>query len=1410
MSGRYATWALAAAVLLSLSGTAGAQSISWSLVGGNATCTATGACACPTAPQMTCTGATCTLSGDVTCDTGTAGDITVGAGVTLAVTPWSSAATSQGQLNLHALHGTITVAAGAVIDANAAGYTGTAGAACGGGGTPACVCSATTTCQDGNGCGPGFGVGGQCVLDGAGGGGYGGFGGPGSRDNACTTIDAAGGDPYDPSPNTVTLGSGGGAAGSADRDNGGTGPSGGGAIQLFAQNIVLNGTIQAKGGNGAVVNNDAQGGGGGGGILLNASAALSCNSGNSLDVRGGNGAVIDDAGGAGGGGRVKIFSVVISGTCNFLTAAGASGCPGGSGTAAVVTNGLLASPVIVSPPTGSTVQPTPTVSGTLDASVCALGAPVVRLMVDGVYEGTTAAVNCTTNPGTWSFTIPAALAAGNHTIQGYAEISINSSVMQSPGGNTVTVTVPTSGVTRPTVKITSPVAGLYTNAALATITGTETLATAGHVNVSATDSAGNVTNFPQVTANAAGNWTVNSAYTPAAQGAVTLVATATNGAGSAQDTVVYIYDTGAPSLSVNATPTVGTTSFTFSGNYSDATSGIKPGTLTVQVCNSDCSTGCQTVTVTGGASSYSATASSSPPIPAVDGTYCAKATVQDLAGNTATATTTFSVDTTAPTVTINGGPTLDQSNGTVSGTEVDANPGPVTVTYCSDSCASLAGGPCPSGDIVAQVTSAPAGVNWTANPPAIGDGSYCVIASATDTAGNTGSTTATLTVDTSAPSVTVDPNIGASKTPTTVCIAASDANGIASVTATYSVDGASQGSLTVTQQACTQTNGQPGQYTVTVPAQTGDHSVTVTATATDGAGNSAQSTGGFESIDQGPVLVLTTPSDPTNAAAPILQGSATSPIAITNATLTIFSGSSCSGTPLATDDVTSSAAGFSAAPWPTTPVPAGTYCVELTATDALGNVSTTTLVLTVDPSVPDDHRDRLAGSVDGSAAHRHRHRLQRRRLGGRDLRARPDRRHVRHGRVQRHRDRERRHLQLPVAHRAGARRGMRAVLRERHRPGRFGPHGHRVRPLHPLQHGDLQQLADVGDGERRRLGRRERQRPGAEQREQRGRHHHQHRRQRQLHAQRRRHRERERERQRLVHRRGHRPRGRHVLCHRGCAVGLEHHRQRRHARDHRGHHHLDERQQRLDVDDHLQLDQRLGLHRHHRDHGHGDHGQLGQRIRFDRHQRVRQRIRIHRRQCIGQRIGLDQRLRQRIRIHRRQRVRQRLRFDQRLRQRIRIHRRQRVGQRLRFDQRLRQQLGLDWRQQLRQQLGFDGHQQLGQQLRLDRRQQQQLGLDRRQQLREQLGFDGCHRQRLERLHRRLGGRLERRRVGGRRQRHLGHERVQPGHPRGRRLQLRHRPGAGRHGDLRPRPRGTGGAPATSLNGGSRLRRIAPA
>jgi hypothetical protein len=192
---------------------------------------------------------------------------------------------------------------------------------------------APLTLNDGN--GPGGG--GMSNTAGAGGGSYGGFGGAGGYDMG--DIPGDGGPSYGlTSDISVLLGSSGGTTDNA------IGGNGGGAIQLSAEWITIDGNIEVNGLDGEGMIGRCGGGGSGGTILIlgeniniSSLSVLSANGGN-----GGSGASpANDGGGGGAGGRIKVFyknNGVLLGSSNTNGGAGgnfgsvAEGTGGGAGT----------------------------------------------------------------------------------------------------------------------------------------------------------------------------------------------------------------------------------------------------------------------------------------------------------------------------------------------------------------------------------------------------------------------------------------------------------------------------------------------------------------------------------------------------------------------------------------------------------------------------------------------------------------------------------------------------------------------------------------------------------------------------------------------------------------------------------------------------------------------------------------------------------------------------------------------------------------------------------------------------------------------------------------------------------------------------------------------------------------------
>jgi hypothetical protein len=109
-------------------------------------------------------------------------------------------------------------------------------------------------------------------------------------------------------------------------------------------------------------------------------------------------------------------------------------------------------------------------------------------------------------------------------------------------------------------------------------------------------------------------------------------------------------------------------------------------------------------------------------------------------------------------------------------------------------------------------------------PADLADGDYTVTASVTDAAGNAGSATDGLTVDGTAPIVTVSaPSLTNDRTPT--------------LSGTSDEPVGSTVSLSVGGQSFTTTVVTGGTFTVAVPAALADGDYTVTASVVDAAGN---------------------------------------------------------------------------------------------------------------------------------------------------------------------------------------------------------------------------------------------------------------------------------------------------------------------------------------------------------------------------------------------------------------------------------------------------------------------------------------------------------------------------------------------------------------------------------------------
>ncbi|WP_252719036.1 beta strand repeat-containing protein, partial [Acinetobacter oleivorans] len=487
-------------------------------------------------------------------------------------------------------------------------------------------------------------------------------------------------------------------------------------------------------------------------------------------------------------------------------------------------------------------------------------------------DGTTATVVAGTD-GSWSVPNPGDLTDGQ-TVTATAT---------DPAGNT---SLPGSGVV--SADITAPVVALddvLTNDSTPALTGTVNDPTATVVvTVDGTD-------YPAVN-NGDGTWTLADNTLPAlTDGPHTITVTATDPAGNAgTDTAVVTIDTTAPNAPVldpiNATdPVTGT---------------AEPGS-TVTVSFPD---GTTATVVAGTDGSWSV----ANPGDLTDG-QTVTATATDPAGNTSLpGSGVVSADITAPVVALDDVLTND-STPALTGTVND-----------------------PTATVVVTVdgTDYPAVNNgdgtWTLADntlPALTDGPHTITVTATDPAGNAGTDTAVVTIDTTAPNAPVlDP-----------------------INATDPVTGTAEPGSTVTVSfpdgtTATVVAGTDGSWSVPNPGDLTDGQ-TVTATATDPAGNTSLPGSGVVSADiTAPVVALDDVL--TNDSTPALTGTVNDPTATVVVTV---------------DGTDYPAVNNGDGTWTLADntLPAltdGPHTITVTATDPAGNAGTDTAVVTIDTTAP--------------------------------------------------------------------------------------------------------------------------------------------------------------------------------------------------------------------------------------------------------------------------------------------------------------------------------------------------------------------------------------------------------------------------------------------------------------------------
>ncbi|HCJ7369526.1 TPA: Ig-like domain-containing protein [Enterobacter hormaechei subsp. xiangfangensis] len=451
------------------------------------------------------------------------------------------------------------------------------------------------------------------------------------------------------------------------------------------------------------------------------------------------------------------------------------------------------------------------------------------------------------------------------------------------------------------------------------------------------------------TVDASGYWSVGvpaSVISALADGTVTLSATITDSAGnSSTQTHDVVVNTASVALTVN----------TLSGD--DVINAAEAGaSLVINGSSAQFASGTQ-VTITLNGKSYTATIQSDgawqTTVPAADvgaladgASYQVSASAQDSAGNSASATHTISVDTTAPVISVNtlsGDDVLNAAEAqqplTVHGSSSAEAGQTVTVTLGGKTYTALVG----------------SDGTWTLDVPAadlvaLSQGALTVTAVVNDKAGNSGQTTHTLTVDTVAPAVTIS------------TVADDDIVNNAEQLAGQTISGtttAEQGqtvTVSFNGHSYQATVGADGSWSVFVPGRDllglSDGDYTITATVSDKAGNPGSATHDVTLNGDVPTIVINTfaQDDIVNAAehgTPLIVSGTTDAPAGQTVTITL-NGKTYTATvqndgtwsyTVGSADVTALADG-------------GSYVINAQVSNAIGNSASDNHSVTVDLTAP--------------------------------------------------------------------------------------------------------------------------------------------------------------------------------------------------------------------------------------------------------------------------------------------------------------------------------------------------------------------------------------------------------------------------------------------------------------------------
>ena len=585
-------------------------------------------------------------------------------------------------------------------------------------------------------------------------------------------------------------------------------------------------------------------------------------------------------------------------------------------------------PIVTINALGDTSDTTPIISGT--ASDEPPGSTVILTVTDanGAVQTITAQVIA---DGSWTVEVPAALAEGSYSVDASISDSAGNEGTASASG-----TIDTSALT-----ITIDIIG-ETNDQTPQINGDTFNAQAGsQVEVQITDSAGAIITLTTVV-DENGLWSVTP---PAdlAESTISISATVTDiGGGTANAELDAVIDITPPTIQVNELETSNDTTPVISGN----TTGVVSGTvinLTVTDSQGVVRTFSTTTDVEGNWSvEFSQELAS--------GDYSVEAEVSDAAGNSASDTATGNIDTSGPSLTVDLDTITNDSTPTISGTS-DADVGTSITVVITDE----------NGVKQTLTTTVDTNGNWEVTPQTdLNEGDNTIEVSVSDEAGNTTTVTDTITLDTQAPTLTIQ-NVGDVSDLTPELQGTS--NEIGGTVTLIITDSAG------TVQTLDTLVGSDGHWAIEVSTALAQGDFSVVASMTDAAGNesTANSSGNVDTIT--PVVTVDA-LGLGNDSTPVVSGTSTEPAGtVINIVITDSNG----------DEHPITATVDANGDWQATSpeLPDGSYTVQASITDDAGNtggavqsgtLDTLAPILTLDTvGATNDSTPTISGSTNAPA-----------------------------------------------------------------------------------------------------------------------------------------------------------------------------------------------------------------------------------------------------------------------------------------------------------------------------------------------------------------------------------------------------------------------------------------------------------